>query len=74
MSLVELIPIIAVLLIVGTGVWVYTDARTHAEEGDPVVLSIGSIQLDSREVWTVACVILWVFAFPAYLAARNHPI
>jgi hypothetical protein len=73
MSLVELVPIVAVLLIVGTGVWVYTDARTRAAEGDPVVLSIGSIQLDSPEVWTVACVILWVLAFPAYLASRNHP-
>jgi hypothetical protein len=38
-----------------------------------VVLSIGSMQLDSPEVWTVACVILWVFAFPDYLAIRNHP-
>jgi hypothetical protein len=73
MSLVELIPIIAVLLVVGTGVWVYTDARTQAEEGDPVTLAIGSIQLDSPEVWTVACVILWVLAFPAYLATRSHP-
>ena len=70
---VELVPIIAVLLILGTDIWVYTDARARADQGDPVVFSIGSIQVDSPEVWAVVCLLLWVFAFPVYLASRNHP-
>jgi hypothetical protein len=70
---VELVPIIAVLLILGTDIWVYTDARARADQGDPVVFSIGSIQVDSPEVWAVVCLLLWVFAFPLYLASRNHP-
>jgi len=73
MSLVQLVPILAVLVIIGTDVWVYTDARTRAEQGNPVVFSVGSIQLDSPEVWAVACLILWVFCFPLYLASRNPP-
>ena len=71
---IELVPIIAVLLILGTDVWVYTDARSRAEQGEPVTFSIGSIQLDSPEVWAVACLLLWLFAFPVYLASRNHPV
>jgi hypothetical protein len=47
MSLVELVPIIVVLVIIGTDLWVYTDARTRADSGDPVVYSVGSIRLDS---------------------------
>jgi len=73
MSLVQLVPILAVLVIIGTDVWVYTDARTRAEQGNPVVLSVGSIQLDSPEVWAVACLVVWVFCFPLYLATRNPP-
>jgi len=73
MSLVELVPILVVLVIIGTDLWVYTDARTRAERGDPVVFSVGSIQLDSPQIWTVVCLLLWVFGFPLYLASRNHP-
>jgi hypothetical protein len=73
MSLVELVPIIVVILVLGTDIWVYTDARARAEQGDPVVFSVGSMQLDSPEVWAVVCLLLWVFAFPIYLSSRNHP-
>jgi hypothetical protein len=73
MSLVELVPIVVVVVILGADLWVYTDARTHAENGDPVVFSAGSIQLDSPEVWAVACLVLSVLCFPLYFASRNHP-
>ena len=72
MSLIELVPVIVVLVILGTAIWVYTDAMTRAEHGDPVVFSIGSIQVDSPQVWAAVCLILWIFAFPLYLASRNH--
>lgn len=73
MSLIELVPIVVVLIIIGTDLWVYSDARTRAEHGDPVVYSVGSIHLDSPEVWTAVCLFLWVLCFPLYLASRNHP-
>lgn len=73
MSLVALVPIIIVLLIISTDLWVYSDARAHAHQGDPVVFSAGSVQLDSPEIWAVVCLVLWVLGFPLYLASRNHP-
>jgi hypothetical protein len=48
MSLVELVPIIVVLVIIGTDLWVYTDARTRADRGDPVVYSLGSKRKGER--------------------------
>jgi hypothetical protein len=65
MALVELV-------LIGTAVWVYTDAGIHAQHGDPVIFSVGSIQLDSPAVWAVVCLFLWVFAFPLYLASRER--
>ena len=73
MSLIALVPIIVVLLILGTDAWVYHDARTHYAQGDPVICSIGSIQFDSPEVWAVACLLLFVLVFPVYLATRRDP-
>jgi hypothetical protein len=71
MRLVELLPVVLVLVIIGTDLWVYTDARARNEHGDPVVFSVGSIRLDSPEVWAVVCLVLWVLCFPLYLASRN---
>jgi len=73
MSLVELVPIAVAIVIIGADVWVYTDAKAHAEHGDPVVFSVGSIQLDSPEIWAVVCLVLSVLCFPLYFASRNHP-
>ena len=73
MSLIELLPIIVVLVILGTDLWVYTDAKAHADKGDPVIFSVGSIRLDSPEVWAVVCLVLSIFCFPLYFASRNHP-
>jgi len=72
MSLVELVPIVVVFVIIGTGIWVYADAKARAGQGHPVVLSIGSIRLDSPEVWAVVCLLLWIICFPLYLASRNQ--
>ena len=73
MSLVELVPIAVVIVILGADVWGYTDAKAHAERGVPVVFSVGSIQLDSPEIWAVACLVLSVVCCPLYFASRNHP-
>jgi hypothetical protein len=68
-----LTPIIVLLVIFGTDVWVYRDALAHAQQGDPVVFSVGSIRLDSPEMWAVVCLFLWVIGFPLYLGSRNSP-
>ncbi|MDQ1427637.1 MAG: hypothetical protein QOK39_1113 [Acidimicrobiaceae bacterium] len=73
MSLVELVPIIVVLALIGTDLWVYTDARERSDQGEPVAFSVGSIQLNSPRVWAVVCLFAWVLCFPLYLASRNRP-
>ena len=45
-DVVELMPIVVVLVIIGTVGWVDTDARTRAEGGASVVFSVGSIRVD----------------------------
>jgi hypothetical protein len=52
-------------------VWVWVDARAHARRDEPVVLSIGSFTLQDPLQWTVACVVLLIVFFPAYLACRT---
>ncbi|MDQ6617804.1 MAG: hypothetical protein M3083_24420 [Actinomycetota bacterium] len=73
MSAVELVPIIVVLVVIVTGLWVYTDARVRADHGDPVVFSVGSIHLDTPQLWAVVCLFVWLIGFPLYLVSRNHP-
>ena len=71
MSLVELVPIIVVLVIIGTDLWVFNDAKARAKRGSPVDCSVGSIRLDSPQVWAAVCLFLWVLCFPLYLASRD---
>lgn len=55
-----------VLVIVGTTVWVYADAKQIGVR--PGMLS-GT--LDAGPVgWAVACLLLWIVFFPLYLATR----
>jgi len=53
------IPIVVLLVIIGTDLWVYTDARKRTEGGTPVALSIGALEVNTPTVWFVACLILW---------------
>jgi heme/copper-type cytochrome/quinol oxidase subunit 2 len=66
------IPIAVLLVILATALWVYTDARTRSDRGSPVALSIGSLELTSPTAWFVACLILWILFFPAYIVMRNQ--
>lgn len=66
------IPIVVLLVIIGTDLWVYTDARKRTEGGTPVALSIGALEVNTPTVWFVACLILWILFFPAYIVTRNQ--
>ena len=60
--------VLAVLLVVD--LWVYSDASAHAEQGRPVVLSIGSLRVDTPATWFTVYLILSVIFIPIYLAMR----
>lgn len=50
--------------------WVLRDARAHVRVGHRVGVYFRNIQLDSPEAWAIACLFLWILAFPLYLTAR----
>lgn len=63
-------PILVLLLVVATDLWVYADAKAQRERGTPVVLSAGSLNVDTPVAWFVGCLLLWILFFPLYMASR----
>jgi hypothetical protein len=72
LSLIPLVPILVLLAVLATDVWVYGDAKAHEQRGTPVVVSIGSLQVDAPAAWFLGCLILWVLCFPLYIRERNQ--
>ena len=65
------VPVLVLLLIVGSDLWVYQDARARAERGDPVVFATDFLRVDTPLAWLLLCLILWVVFFPLYVTLRN---
>lgn len=66
-------PLVILALVVASDVWVAWDATRRRARGLEVVASVGPVTLDRPEHWVLACVVLWVIAFPMYLVARRVP-
>lgn len=58
-------------IVFASAVWVYTDARTYADRGNPIVLSVGSFQLRTPIAWFLACLLLAEFFLPVYIDSRS---
>lgn len=63
---------LALLVVLATDVWVYTDATARADGDAPVVASVGSWEISSPTVWLLCCVVVWIVFFPLYLVARRR--
>jgi hypothetical protein len=68
---VPLVPILVLLALLATDCWVYVDANDRSKRGSPVVLSIGSMRLDTSNSWLFGCLILWIVFFPLYIMSRG---
>ena len=66
-------PLLLVLVIVATDIWVFLDAKRCSQAGSPVFLRIGTLSLETPLAWFVGCVLLWIFFFPMYLVSRSRP-
>jgi hypothetical protein len=66
-----LVPIVVLLAVLASDLWVYADAKAQLERGAPVVLSIGSLKVDTPALWFLGCLVLWVVFFPVYIKARR---
>ena len=71
MSSADLAPLLPLVLILATDVWVYRDDRAQCERGTPVVFTFGDFRLDTPTQWVVACTFLWMIFFPLYLIGRR---
>jgi hypothetical protein len=66
------LPLMPLLLIAGTAIWVHRDAMRLIAENSPVVLRSPFGTLESAQGWTIACVLGWVIFFPLYLLGRRQ--
>lgn len=66
-------PMVVVVLSItfAAAVWVYTDAKTHAEQGNPIAVSIGSLRLHTPAAWFLACLLLGELFIPIYVDSRG---
>ena len=50
----------------------YKDAGERRDSGRTVVVTIGSITIDTPEAWLAGCVVLSVVCIPLYFVARER--
>jgi hypothetical protein len=70
-STVALVPLVVVLALAATGLWVYFDAQHHAALGRPVSFQYGSLVVDTPGGWSVGVLLLSVVFLPLYLVSRT---
>ena len=65
-------PVLILIVLLATDVWVYRDSGRSLARGQPVTVTVGPYRMESPTVWFVACLLLWILAFPLYLVARSQ--
>jgi hypothetical protein len=65
------LPLVVLAALMVMDLWVYRDASARAEQGRPVVFSLGSLRIDSPGTWLAACLVLSVLFIPIYLSIRT---
>jgi hypothetical protein len=72
LSFVAAPAILVLLVVLATDLWVYADATTHRDRGAPIVFWFGSLELNTPTAWFLACLLLWIVFFPAYITTRRQ--
>ena len=70
-SITAWVPILVLLALLATDLWVYADAKAHRERGTPVVFSAGYLNVDTPVAWFLCCLVLWILFFPLYITRRR---
>jgi hypothetical protein len=59
------------LIVIGTSIWVYFDAKSIGVKKSGEKAQTGKVQTDMGPVgWAICCLLLWIIAFPLYLFKR----
>lgn len=65
------IPVLILLVVIGTSVWVYFDATKIGVRKTGEKAQTAKFHVDMGPVgWMACCLLLWIVAFPAYLILR----
>jgi hypothetical protein len=70
MSAAELVPPLVIGLGIWVVLWVYGDAKRHAEVGNPVVARVGNLTVDTPAAWAAGCLVLSIIFIPLYITRR----
>jgi hypothetical protein len=70
----QLLPIVLVMGLATSDLWVYLDDKKQCEQGSPVVFATRSFRVETPVAWLVGCLLLWLAFFPIYLVARRHEL
>jgi len=62
------------LIVIGTAIWVGVDAHTLMKDLTPAERVSVSSFCTSPTIWAIGCLLLWIIAFPWYLAIRKNYI
>lgn len=66
-----LIPVIVLAGVLLTDAWVAWDAAQRRRQGSDVIATVGPVTIERPQAWLLACLLLWIVAFPLYLVARR---
>jgi heme/copper-type cytochrome/quinol oxidase subunit 2 len=71
LSLAAMLAVVVVFGVLATALWVYRDARAHAQRGTPFVYAWGAFEIATPAGWFLACALLFEMFIPAYLDNRR---
>lgn len=70
-SVAQFVPLVLLLVIILSSVWVLQDARRYERAGRPVVVVVVGRTLEDPPLWAALSLVLFLIVFPMYLVARR---
>lgn len=67
-----LVPVAVLLLVLGSDVWVFADARERLRRGERVSVAVGALRVETPAAWLLGCLVLYVIFMPLYLTATGR--
>lgn len=68
-----LLPVLIIVVLLASDLWLYADAKARYEQGTPVVFSTDMFVLETPTAWLLSCIVMWLVFFPLYLRLRRPP-
>ena len=60
------------VVVLGSDVWVYGDARSRLRRGERVSVAVGALRVETPEAWLLGCTLLFIVFLPLYLTASGR--